>query len=146
MRENSRSGRAVADTFDWLCASILSDFSLVNLYLCKTELFISLGKKNLVFILHHTVWTVLLVSRDDSGNCCPRSWCFIIEDPVISCQSIKKSPNRPMKASEPINKSLTISLTTNPAGATASRDTSQATESWRASQLSSWARPGVRIG
>ena len=108
--------------------------------------YLFLWEKNLVFILHHTVWTVLLVSRDDSGNCCPRSWCFIIEDPVISCQSIKKSPNRPMKASEPINKSLTISLTTNPAGATASRDTSQATESWRASQLSSWARPGVRIG
>ena len=144
MRENSRSGRAVADTFDWLCASILSDFSL-NLYLCKTELFISLGKK-LGFYSPPYRLTGLLVSRDDSGNCCPRSWCFIIEDPVISCQSIKKSPNRPMKASEPINKSLTISLTTNPAGATASRDTSQATERWRASQLSSWARPGVRIG
>ena len=119
---------------------------LVLIFTSVKPSYLFLWEKNLVFILHHTVWTVLLVSRDDSGNCCPRSWCFIIEDPVISCQSIKKSPNRPMKASEPINKSLTISLTTNPAGATASRDTSQATESWRASQLSSWARPGVRIG
>ena len=118
---------------------------LLILNLCKTELFISLGKKLGFYSPLHRL-TGLLVLRDDSGNCCPRSWCFIIEDPVISCQSIKKSPNRPMKASEPINKSLTISLTTNPAGATASRDTSQATESWRASQLSSWARPGVRIG
>ena len=32
-----------ADTFDWLCASILSDLSLVNLSLGKTEIFISLG-------------------------------------------------------------------------------------------------------